>query len=537
MHDDITLKYHHTLLLLGTAAWNEEEYVQLPKHLFVHNSPKDFWLGVCMLITAMDANCIRSRLMNTTGGHQDLVENIVAALKYEADKDYSCHHRKKVTSICIKMTSEKANATIFWPAMQCLAILLDRLGSRFWQFALCTASSVLKSILSNPFFHFELKRWALNGKDEDETTSSELESEMSASEDDWITNSQMVYDWDGETPSPCSSTKTTRRQTEMDSPELFITTGRNSAGQLRVATFSWIIPFVQSLLDFGSMMSDTIGSVFTALHSIYTKSMAGDKNFEYFDINSSPITTKDPSISKLTTSVICNESLLTLSRLVELIFSKEGFIILLNFQRKWLPLVTKALSVLLCSSKSTSHPASGFQRTLDLQICQPHPSSLSHIVTLSINILNSAEARGLPKSNVFLSAVSSFSPKVQPSTSVQPTLRHTSTASGMSPLHRKAIAKATTAPRQHELSDHFLTILRKCHESQGSFNLFASLCQSASPSNTQSQRSPSEQPHNEDMEVCEQELVSPEGHLNEEEHPSDVGNTVETDYERSDKDG
>lgn len=502
-----------------------------------------------MLITAMDANCIRSRLMSTTGGHQDLVENIVAALTYEADKDYSCHHRKKVSSICIKMTSEKAKATIFWPAMQCLAILLDRLGSRFWQFALCTADSVLKSILSNPFFHFELKKWALNGKDEEENTSSEVDSEMSTNEDDWITNSQLVYDWDGEMPSPCNSPKTTRSQADMDSPELFITTGRNSAEQLRVATFSWIVPFVQSLLDFGSMMSDTIGSVFTALHSIFTKSLAGSKNFEYFEINSSPNTSKEPSLSKLTSSVICNESLLILSRLVELIFSKEGFIFLLNFQRKWLPVITKALSMLLCSSKSASHPGSGFQRTLhglDLQAGQPLPSSLSHIVTLSINILSSAEARELPKSNVFLSALSSFSPKVQPSTLVQPNARHTSTASGMSPLHRKAIAKATTAPREHELSDHFLTILRKCHENQGSFNLFASLCLNASPGNTQSQRSPSEQPHGGDMEVCEQELVSPkelvspEVHLKEEEQPIDVtvcGTTVESDHEESDKDG
>ena len=182
---------------------------------------------------------------------------------------------------------------------------------------------------------------------------------------------------------------------------------------------------------------------------------------------------------------------------------------------------------------------------MDLQAGQPLPSSLSHIVTLSINILSSAEARELPKSNVFLSALSSFSPKVQPSTLVQPNARHTSTASGMSPLHRKAIAKATTAPREHELSDHFLTILRKCHENQGSFNLFASLCLNASPGNTQSQRSPSEQPHGGDMEVCEQELVSPkelvspEVHLKEEEQPIDVtvcGTTVESDHE-SDKNG
>ena len=463
--------------------------------------------------------------MSTTGGHRDLIDAIIAALKYGADKNYSIHQRKKGLDD-IKMTAERANAAIFWPAMQCLATLLGQLESRFWQFTACNAKSVLESVLSNPYFHFELKRWALNGKEEDDCSSSEMDSEVSISEDDWtMSNSQLVYKWDGETR---SASNRLQRQAELESPELLIAQGRNSAGQLRKAAFSWVVPFVQSLLDFGDMMTDTIKSVFTALHSIFTLSIAGDKNFEYFHINTSP--GKMPislSISKLFDSVICNESLLTLSRLVELLFAKDGFIFLWKLQNKWLPLFTETISMLLCSSKCAQPPdSSRLQRT-------QHPSSISHIVSICINMLNSAEAKKLPKSCNFLSVLTAFSPKVRASIPVRTNIR---------PLFRKH----TSVPGARELSDHFIKILRKCHENQGSFSLFASLCQNSSPTNTPSQISPSEQPPSDEMEVSDEEpsrLIAPQERSTGKEGPRDttafaalLSPRMESDFEESDMD-
>lgn len=522
------------MFTLGDAAWNEDVCVQLPKHLFVHNSPKDFWLGICMLITAMDTNCVRMRLMSTVSGHRDLIDSIVEALKYGADKNYSSHHRKKVSDD-MKMTTERADAAIFWPAMQCLATLLGQLESRFWQFASRNAESVLESVLSNPYFHFELKRWALNGKEEDGYSSSEMESEVSISEDDWImSNSQLVYKWDGEAP---SASNRLPRQTEFESPEISVTQGRNSAGKLHTAVFSWAVPFVQSLLDFGIMMTGTIGSVFTALHSIFTKSIAGDKDFEYFNINTSP--SKEPislSISKLVDSIICNESLLTISRLVELLFAKDGFIFLLELQNKWLPLFTETISMLLSSSQCATTDSSGMQHGLNPLKGQSLPSSISHIVSLCINMLNSAEAKRLPKSSNFLSALSAYGPKVRAPIPVQTNTRL---------LHRKPSVKGSAAPRAQELSHHFLAILRKCHENQGSFSLFDSLRQNSSPSNTPSQRSPSETDHEkpliEDMEVCEEvplRVVAPQEQLTDKECPRDTtafhSPTIESDVEEPD---
>ena len=221
---------------------------------------------------------------------------------------------------------------------------------------------------------------------------------------------------------------------------------------------------------------------------------------------------------------------------MELLFAKDGFIFLLQLQNRWLPLITETISMLLCSSQCATTDSSGMQYGLNPLKGQSLPSSISHVVSLCINMLNSAEAKRLPKSSNFLSALSAFSPKVRAPIPVQTNTRL---------LHRKSSVKGSAAPRAQELSQHFLAILRKCHENQGSFSLFDSLCQNSSPSNTPSQRLPSETDHEkpliDDMEVCEEvpsSVVAPQEQSTDKECPRDTtafhSPTIESDVEEPD---
>ena len=443
--------------------------MQLPKHLYTHSSPKDYWLGICSLVTAMDAECIRSRLMSSTSGHQQLTDAIINALVFQSDKNYAHHGRRKASYDSSRLTSDKADSTIFWPAMQCLAILLDRLQFRFWSFTTQSAENVAKSILGNPYYHLELRRWSLNGKDEEEISSSEVESEVSISEveDDCVSNSQLVYSWgNGKKLRPREIKDTRSSQVAEHASDVC------SSEKLRNAAFSWMFFLVQSLLDFGDIVSGTVGIILKALHSIYRLALAGKKSFEFFHLTSNPGTQSIlPTIPKLSESALCNESLLTLSRLAELLFSNSAYMLLLKFQSQWLSDVTEAVYALLQTSGQRSK--GGMQR--GLQAITPLPSSLTHIVKFARSILTSSIAVEFSQSKDILSALST-SPSIKASI---PKYQCSSEHS------LQGMTTSDSLLNCHGISEHFLLVLEKCQSVHDSSNPYLPFSEATSFENTQ----------------------------------------------------
>ena len=275
-----------------------------------------------MFITALSGPCIRSRFICN---HKDLVHAIVNTL--------DCHTSTSVA---------------FWPALQCLRTLLDQLGSRFWQFTPTNSSFdyVLKCIVKSPHFEAELVKWG------EETFESSLSHDGDDADD--ATNSQVVYGFLEETldaqpskslldVSPVDTTSSVRRQR---------------------LPFTWIIPFLQSLLDFGETAFEAIDSLFHAVHSF-------------------------PSKSSSNLSPLFNESLFTLSQMVELLFSKKAFSIMYRFKAKWLPAVEIAL-------KSVN----------DIS----YLSSLTYMFMVLLGILDTDEAKELPKTEKVVSYLKKFTP-------------------------------------------------------------------------------------------------------------------------------
>lgn len=278
-----------------------------------------------MFITALSGSCIRSRFISN---HQDLINAIVNALD-------SC----------------TSSSEAFWPALQCLRTLLDKLGSRLWQYVPSNSSFdyVLECILKNPHFEAEL------AKLKEETFDSIL---GQASDADDSTNSQVVYEFLEEAldAQQCRSHSNA-------SP----VAATGSVHHQRLP-FSWIIPFLQSLLDFGETAHDTISTLFDAVHSFPKK---GD------DL-----------------SPLFNESLYTLSQMVELLFFKKAYSILYRFRAKWLPGVQMALR----SVKDISYL-----------------SSLQYMFIILLGILDTDEAKTLPETREVVSYLQKFTPSLKSS--------------------------------------------------------------------------------------------------------------------------
>ena len=270
---------------------------------------------MCMFITALSGPCIRSRL---TSNREDLIHTIVNALD------------------CNTSSSEA-----FWPALQCLCTLLHKLGSRFWQFVPPNSSFdyVLRCILESPQFKEELAKWS-------EETFKSQDSDGSGEDD--ATNSQVVYDFLEETldAQPAKS--------------ISLVDTTSSVHRQRLP-FTWIIPFLQSLLDFGEAADEAIDVLFHAVHSFPNQ---GTKPSPLF-----------------------NESLFTLSEMVQLLFSKKAYSIMYRFKIEWLPAVNLALGSINDISSL---------------------SSLKYLFNVLLGILDTDEAKELPENNAIVFHLQKF---------------------------------------------------------------------------------------------------------------------------------
>ena len=289
------------MYVIGRAAWDDSVVVMLPKHLFNHKSKKDFWLGLCMLLTSLDTTCIRSKLMSSSSGNPEIAENILQTLRH-------------------------SDQSVFLPVLKCFSVLLDRLGSRFWQFDNATEpKTVCETIFSHCVFVDKVKEMCK--KKRQEGTRSRVYEDMSSS--------QLVYQ-------PISESK------KCD-PDL------KSDEQLSdCVVFSWIVPFMQSLLDFNMERV----------------------NYQLFD-SVKQLLSRKGTVEK-SQSFLYHEVINTLVRMVRTLYSKQAYSMLLTCQDFWIqPLI-----------KSVDHLS---------------PTSQRSVIKLFRALLSSPTTKFLPNTQAFIS--------------------------------------------------------------------------------------------------------------------------------------
>ncbi|XP_041753580.2 probable helicase senataxin isoform X1 [Coregonus clupeaformis] len=199
----------------------------LQPHLYDSKNDKNYWLGICMLLTQLDAQAMDSLFLGP-----DKQANILHCILNAMD---------------CGMEDEEPSKEMdpFWPVLQCFMVILDCLGSKFW--GPIEPTQAFQAITGRPSYSAELESI------KQQTMISRVKTETTC-DDDMVTCSQMVYD----SNTKVSKEKGSRRSHGADSSVVYeemsslVNLLHSEMGQaLRVhdSTFLWFIPFVKSVMD------------------------------------------------------------------------------------------------------------------------------------------------------------------------------------------------------------------------------------------------------------------------------------------------
>ncbi|NXL94083.1 SETX helicase, partial [Alectura lathami] len=212
--------------IYGTSVTEKGKLILLPSHLYDTTNFKNYWLGICMLLTVLEEQAMDSLLLGPDK-QNDFMQSILHTMEKEADDD---------------------STDPFWPALHCFMVILDQLGSKVWG-QLIDPVQAFQTVINSVSYNNEIK----NIRNSFTRTKSEPESDYN---DELVTCSQIVYTYNTEKPQKDTGWKTAicpeycpnmyeDMQTLVNALQSDI--GRDT--HIHHSTFLWFIPFVQSLMD------------------------------------------------------------------------------------------------------------------------------------------------------------------------------------------------------------------------------------------------------------------------------------------------
>ncbi|XP_070614589.1 probable helicase senataxin [Erythrolamprus reginae] len=211
--------------IYSSSGVEKTRLVLLPPHLYDTGNYKNYWLGLCMLLSVLEEQAMDSLLLGPD--KQNFMQSIMNTMR--------------------KPTEDEIHDP-FWPVLHCFMVILDKLGSKVWG-QLVDPVQAFQTIINNPSYKKEIESIRHN--------CSRAKSEPPSDYDDeTITCSQLVYNYNPERPNKDSRLRTTacldycpnfyeEMQTLSDMFQYDI--GRDM--RLHHSTFLWFIPFVSSLMD------------------------------------------------------------------------------------------------------------------------------------------------------------------------------------------------------------------------------------------------------------------------------------------------
>lgn len=251
--------------ILGSSnqspVWDRSAQTVLPSHLFSSTLPKVYWLGMCMLLKALDGKLLQSEQFWQKAarcGHCTLADAVVQTIQSShfdtnrQDCDSGSMSDDEDAGDPVPMHSVHLSApskslptqTAFWPALQCFITLVERLGASFWKYSSYTPVQIIQKIVSNRHYCREVAdRLKCNaagstghtGKFPAPSLTPSYDVSECAGEDNF-TCSQMVYDWNTSAPSGRDDSVRSRRSKR-----------KKRRGHDEV--LQWCEPFVRSLVQ------------------------------------------------------------------------------------------------------------------------------------------------------------------------------------------------------------------------------------------------------------------------------------------------
>ncbi|NXS51941.1 SETX helicase, partial [Brachypteracias leptosomus] len=212
--------------IYSSSMIEKGKLILLPSHLYDTTNYKNYWLGICMLLTVLEEQAMDSLLLGPDK-QNDFMQSILHTMEKEGADD---------------------STDPFWPALNCFMVILDQLGSKVWG-QLIDPVQAFQTIINSVSYKNEIK----NIRGSFTRTKPEPESDY---EDDMMTCSQIVYNYNTEKPQKDTGWKTAicpdYCPSLYEDVQTLVNMLQSDIGRdLRVhdSTFLWFIPFVQSLMD------------------------------------------------------------------------------------------------------------------------------------------------------------------------------------------------------------------------------------------------------------------------------------------------
>ncbi|KAM6316446.1 putative helicase senataxin isoform 2-T2 [Podargus strigoides] len=212
--------------IYNSSMIQKGKLILLPSHLYDTVNYKNYWLGICMLLTVLEEQAMDSLLLGPDK-QNDFMQSILHTMEKEAADD---------------------STDPFWPALHCFMVILDQLGSKVWG-QLIDPVQAFQTIINSESYNNEIK----NIRSSFKRMKSEPESDYN---DDMVTCSQIVYNYNTEKPQKDTGWKTAicpdycpNMYEDMQTLANVLQSDIGREMRVHNSTFLWFVPFVQSLMD------------------------------------------------------------------------------------------------------------------------------------------------------------------------------------------------------------------------------------------------------------------------------------------------
>ncbi|NWR63573.1 SETX helicase, partial [Bucorvus abyssinicus] len=212
--------------IYSSSMIEKGKLILLPSHLYDAANYKNYWLGICMLLTVLEDQAMDSLLLGPDK-QNDFMQSILHTMEKGG-------------------TDESTDP--FWPALRCFMVILDQLGSKVWG-QLIDPVQAFQTIINSVSYNNEIK----NIRSRFQRTKSEPESDDN---EDMVTCSQIVYNYNTEKPQKDAGWKTAicpdycpSLYEDMQTLTNLLQSDIGRDMRVHDSTFMWFIPFVQSLMD------------------------------------------------------------------------------------------------------------------------------------------------------------------------------------------------------------------------------------------------------------------------------------------------
>ncbi|NWS36771.1 SETX helicase, partial [Polioptila caerulea] len=212
--------------IYSSSMFEKGKLILLPAHLYDTANYKNYWLGICMLLSVLEEQAMDSLLLGPDK-QNDFMQSILHTMEKEAADD---------------------STDPFWPALHCFMVILDQLGSKVWG-QLIDPVQAFQTIINSVSYNNEIK----NIRSSFRRTKPEPESDYG---DDMISCSQIVYNYNTEKPQKDTGWKAAicpeycpNMYEDMQTLANMLQSDIGRDMRVHHSTFLWFIPFVQSLMD------------------------------------------------------------------------------------------------------------------------------------------------------------------------------------------------------------------------------------------------------------------------------------------------